>query len=115
MKNLLLLFSLSPLLFACSPKSTVIVLESNQSMCITGKGQGQDGAINPYTNRNSIAEVENLGENTFSVRVQEDYEVLETITLEAGEKQSIPLSPGKEIYFDSDLPAEAGISFVKAK
>ena len=115
MKNLFLLFSLSLVVFACTPKSAVIVLESNQSMCITGKGQGQDGAINPYTNGNSIAKVENLGENTFSVRVQEDYEVLQTITLKAGEKQSIPLAPGKEIYFDSDLPAEAGIAFVKAK
>ncbi len=115
MKNVLLLFCLSLLLFACTPKAAVIVLESNQSMCITGKGQGQDGAINPYIDRNSIAKVENLGENTFSVRVQEDYEVLQTITLKAGEKQSIPLSPGKEIYFDSDLPAEAGISFVKAR
>ncbi len=48
----------------------IIQLEPSQFMCIAGKGPGQDGAINPYLGSDSIATVENLGENAFSIRIE---------------------------------------------
>lgn len=62
MKKLLLLITFMSIT-TIATSQTIIELGSVQSMCITGKGPGQDGAINPYTDKDSIAIVENIGEN----------------------------------------------------
>ena len=93
----------------------VINLEDNQSMSITGKGPGQDGAINPYYGQDSIAIVSNLGENPFSVRIQMNGQILRAVNIAPAAKKEILLLAGQELYFDSELKATTAISFKKAR
>ncbi|EDP95465.1 hypothetical protein KAOT1_11096 [Kordia algicida OT-1] len=89
----------------------VFELKPNQSMCMTGKGAGQDAAINPYKDGNSIAFVKNLGENVFSIRVQYQGKIFQTRELEPGVATMIPLRQGSEMYFDSKLAAKVKLEF----
>ena len=100
---------------SCGSKATVIDLPASQSMSITGKGPGQDAAINPFSGSNSIAEVKNVGDFPFSVRVQdaegnyEEYQVL------PGEKKEVFLLKGYELYLDNYLKTKAKVSFRKSE
>jgi hypothetical protein len=89
----------------------VIELESQQSMAITGKGPGQDGAINPYKDIPSMAVVYNAGKNAFSVRVQQAGKILAEVPVPVGETKEFYLKPGLEIYFDTKEPTTAEVSF----
>jgi hypothetical protein len=90
---------------------TIIELGSVQSMCITGKGPGQDGAINPYTDKDSIAIVENIGENVFEVRVQQKGKIIEQFEVKPKETVNVNLYKDYELYFDSDLFTKAKVDF----
>ena len=100
---------------SCGSKATVIDLPAARSMLITGKGPGQDAAINPFSGSNSIAEVKNVGAFPFSVRVQdaegnyEEYQVL------PGEKKEVSLLKGYELYLDNYLKTRAKVSFRKSE
>lgn len=96
---------------SASAQTTTIELESSQSMCITGKGPGQDGAINPYTGSPSTAIVTNLGEERFNVRIQKNAEILRTISVSGSATEEIALNIGEEMYFDSTLPTNVKIAF----
>ncbi len=91
----------------------VIKLSGSQSMLITGKGPGQDGAINPYAGQNSLAIVENVGINKMSIRVQQQGKILKTISIKPKETKVIKLLKGHELYFDSETDAAAKIEFRK--
>lgn len=80
-------------------------------MVITGKGPGQDGAINPYSDRDCYAVVENLSENPFQVRIQYQGEILGIHTVERGETQRFLLRTGQELYLDTELEARARVTF----
>lgn len=92
---------------------TVFELKPSQSMSITGKGAGQDAAVNPYMDGNSIAIIENLGKNSFTVRVQYKGDIVKTFVLQANKKTKTSLKKGFELYLDSDLEAKAKVEFVK--
>ncbi|OJJ23938.1 hypothetical protein BKI52_06195 [marine bacterium AO1-C] len=114
MKNLLLFAFI--LLQACAvTKDSVLVLKPSQSMCITGKGPGQDGAINPYLGEKSVALVKNLSENSFNVRIQKAGKIIKDVTIQPHKKQQFVLLKGQELYFDSQLAAKAHIRFKKYK
>ena len=115
MKKLLIPFVL--LLFTSFTVSgqDIIELDGVQSMCIAGKGPGQDGAINPYLDRDSIAIVENIGENSFSIRVQYKGEIIKTIAIAKGETKEIDLNKGYELYFDSQLATVGKVDFKEKK
>lgn len=70
-------------------------------MLMTGKGQGQDGAVNPYYGQTCYAIVENRGKGDFSVRIQQDGEIIETITVAGMEVKRIKLLKDHELYIDS--------------
>ncbi|NNJ83225.1 MAG: hypothetical protein HKP11_13625 [Flavobacteriaceae bacterium] len=91
----------------------IIELNSSQSMCIAGKGPGQDGAINPYMDSDSVAIVENVGDNEFSIRIQTKGELVKTIAIGPGETKEVSLLKGQVLYFDSDLKAKASVAFRK--
>lgn len=82
-------------------------LDSSQSMLMTGKGEGQDGTINPYAGQDCYAVVENFGANEFSVRIQQKGKVLELIPVKANETKKIKLLKGQELYFDYELEGTA--------
>ena len=90
---------------------TVFELRPSQGMCMTGKGAGQDAAINPYNDGNSIAVVKNLGKNAFSIRVQYQGKIFQTRELKPGVATMIPLRQGSELYFDSELATKVKLDF----
>jgi hypothetical protein len=110
MKKLLLLLAFISIT-SVATSQTIIELGSVRSMCITGKGPGQDGAINPYTDKDSIAIVENLGENVFEVRVQQNGKIIEQFELKPKATVNVNLFKGYELYFDSNLITKAKVDF----
>jgi len=89
----------------------VIELDPSQSMIISGKGPGQDGAINPYLDRESLALVENIGENPFEVRIQTRGKILEIREVSPGKTEEFALKKGFELYLDTALPGTARVNF----
>lgn len=90
---------------------TIFNLKPSQNMLMTGKGQGQDGAINPYMDGNSIAIIENLGKNSFSVRIQYRGEIVKTFVVEANKKTKTSLRKGFELYFDTEKETTVKLEF----
>lgn len=111
MKNVLLLLSLLFIGTQLSFAQDIIELEPLDSMSIAGKGPGQDAAINPYLGKDSVAIVENIGKNEFSIRIQKKGEILETIEIKKGEKKKINLYKGYEMYFDAKKKTIAKVEF----
>ncbi len=115
MKKLLL----SCMLFVAFPSlilaQDIIELGNSESMCITGKGKGQDAVINPFPNAVSFAVVENVGSNTFSIRVEENSTIVKEITIKRNETKKVTVLESYQLYFDSKKPTKAKVSFEKAK
>jgi|GEM_PF-72454 len=106
-----LTLSLLAISFFLIGQDDVFVIESSQSMIITGKGPGQDGAINPYLGKKSIAIVENLGKHEFSVRIQKDGKIIKEIAVKASEEKEIPLGKSDELYIDTNKKAKTRLNF----
>ena len=115
MKKLLTLFSIGLLIQYTIVAQTTIELEDNQSMCIAGKGLGQDGAINPYIKSDlSFGIIENVGKNNFSIRIQKEGNIIKEISIKPKETKTVKLLKGYEMYFDSEAETIAKVDF-KAK
>jgi len=102
-------------LSACASGQAYFELDGNQSMCITGKGPGQDGAINPYMGEDSRGIVKNIGDSSIDVRIQEKGELIEIITVEPRETREVALMAGYELYLDSEREGKARVSFKKVR
>ncbi|MDP5169319.1 MAG: hypothetical protein NWR72_03685 [Bacteroidia bacterium] len=113
MRKLVQLLMLVLALQACSASESIFGLSPQQSMCITGKGAGQDAAFNPYSNSKSLAIVKSLDENPFSIRVQMNGEVLENIEVLKNETKEVVLEKGYELYLDSEFASKARVTFKK--
>ena len=92
-------------------QASVFVLEPSQSMSISGKGPGQDAAINKYADNDCIATVKNMAKNSFEVRIQKEGKVINTIVIGQGETKEVSLLRGHELYLDSSLKAKASVNF----
>ena len=115
MKNPVLpLFFLILSLQACAPRQQVLDLEASQRMCISGKGPGQDAAINPYYGQNSRALVRNLGTSSMSIRLQKAGEIVKIYELPGKQKVEILLNADQQLFFDSEDKARVDISFRRA-
>ncbi|EAQ42988.1 hypothetical protein [Polaribacter sp. MED152] len=77
-------------------------LDANVNMLITGKGKGQDGAINPYYGQDCYAIVKNTGKKKFSIRIQKNGEILKTYTILKGKEKKIKLLKDQELYLDTN-------------
>jgi hypothetical protein len=88
-------------------------LDPSQSMCITGKGPGQDAAINPFADSDCTAIVENKGKTPFSVRIQSKGKEVKIITVEPKSIKECNLPKGYELYLDTDQKALAEVTFEK--
>ena len=91
-------------------------LNPSQSMCITGKGPGQDAAINPFEGEDCLVLVENIGKLSFSVRTQQEGQKnLKSRKVKPGATQPIHLPKGYELYLDTTTGGEARakVSFEK--
>ena len=110
--TLVLIFFIS---YSYSIAQSTFELSPNQSMSITGKGPGQDAAINPYLDKTSIAVIQNLGKNAFDVRVQNKEQFIEITEIKPGEMREIKLLQGFELYLDSEEEGKADIKFKEFK
>mgnify|MGYP001797706636 CR=1 FL=1 len=114
-KMITYLFALA-LFHSCASSQSILELGTQQSMSITGKGPGQDAAINPYDgNDSSISVVKNLGETPFSVRIQKKGNILSETTVSPGEKKEFVLEKGHELYLDSEQKGTARVTFKKVE
>ena len=107
MKALLIMTCLTLLSHSEMIGQTDFELDTQQSMIMTGKGPGQDGTINPYAGENCYAVVENIGERSFSIRVQANGKVLQEIAIEEGEVKKVKLLKGYELYLDPNPEGKA--------
>ena len=111
MQKLILIFAFTTLLQVCGTSQAVFDLDPQQSMLITGKGPGQDGAINPFSGEKSTSIVKNLGEHPFSVRIQEQGNIIEIREVRPKESESFVLEKSYELYLDCDDKAKAKVKF----
>ena len=94
-------------------QASILELGPSESMAIAGKGPGQDAAINPYIDGNSVAMVENISKNSFSIRIQREGEIIRIEEVSSKQRLEVGLAKGDELYFDSDLPAKVRVEFYK--
>ena len=86
---------------ALAQKENKFKLDPSTNMLMTGKGQGQDGSINPFAGQDCVAVVENLAKAPFSVRIQQNGVVLRTIEIGDKETKQIDLKGSEELYIDT--------------
>lgn len=99
MKKILLVSAI--FIFTCGYGQTFEIAQG-QSMCMIGKGKGQDATINPFIDDDySFAMVENIGTEDFKIRIQENNNVIRQILIKSREKFKLKLFKGNELYFDS--------------
>lgn len=113
MQKLLLLLAVIILAQYEVTSQSIIELDPKSNMSITGKGPGQDAAINPYLGTDCFGIVKNIGKNNFVIRIQKDGKILEQISVKPKENKKIVLLKGYELYLDSTLKAKAKVVFSK--
>lgn len=115
MKKTILIICLISLTYFEATAQTEFILDSNQSMIMTGKGAGQDATINPYFGEDSYGIVKNIGERPFSIRVQQAGTIIEEIPIQKGETKKVKLLKGYELYLDPNPNGVAKASVEYAK
>lgn len=87
--------------------SQTFELTDGQSMCMLGKGKGQDATINPYQDLDySFAIIENIGTKDFNIRIKRgtfsnQKAITRQILIQPSETFKIKLLEGSELYFDA--------------
>ena len=109
MKKLLILLLFIPLLSF----SQTFELTNGQSMCMIGKGMGQDATINPYANEEfSYALIENIGTVKFNIRAESIDEERREFIIKPKDIVVVKLYRNNILYFDS-LTAEKAEAKIK--
>ena len=97
MKKLILLLFIPIVSF-----SQTFELSNGQSMCMIGKGIGQDATINPYANEElSYALIENIGMVKFNIRVESIDEERRELIIKPKDIVVVKLYRNNILYFDS--------------
>ena len=77
-------------------------LTNGQSMCMIGKGEGQDATINPYSDKEfSYALIENIGTVEFNIRVESVKKERREFIIKPNDKVVIKLYRNNILYFDA--------------
>ena len=103
------------LVIACSSPKTIIAFDSDQSMCIHGKGIGQDAVLGPATASPREARVKNLGNTKVSLRIQNKMTIVNTVSLEAHSKTRIHLKSEEILFLDTSGKGRVAFWVLKAK
>ena len=97
MKKLILLLFIPLVSF-----SQTFELTNGQSMCMIGKGMGQDATINPYANEEfSYALIENIGTVKFNIRAESIDEERREFIIKPKDIVVVKLYRNNILYFDS--------------
>lgn len=77
-------------------------LTNGQSMCMIGKGPGQDAIVNPYAEEDySYALVENIGAVAFQIRIESLEKELRQFLIKPSALVVIKLYSDNVLYFDA--------------
>ena len=77
-------------------------LTNGQSMCMIGKGQGQDATINPYAYEDySYALIENIGSVEFQIRIESKEKRIKQFPIKPSDLVVIKLYRNNILYFDA--------------
>ena len=77
-------------------------LTNGQSMCMIGKGQGQDATINPYADEDySYSLIENIGSVEFEIRIESIKKDLKQFLIKPNDKVVIKLYRNNILYLDA--------------
>ena len=99
MKKILLHSAL--LIFAFGFAQTFEITDG-QSMCMIGKGKGQDATINPYADKEySYALIENIGLVEFKVRVESIENEIREFIVKPSDKVVVKIYRAEILYLDS--------------
>ena len=102
MLNLSVIRSLLILLFPLFSYGQTFEITDGQSMCMIGKGVGQDATINPYAaNEFSYAVIENLSSIEFEIRIESVSKVLNQVVIHPNGFIAVKLIKGDILYVDS--------------
>jgi len=115
MKNIFLIFVLILSSQIELKAQTVFELNSNQSMLMFGKGPGQDATINPFEGEDCYAVIKNIGNESFSARVQQKGKIIEILPVYPNQTKKVKLLVGDELYLDyeNQNKAKASIEYEK--
>ena len=113
MKPTLYLTILLLCIYSTSQSQSIFNLEPSQSMLMLGKGKGQDAIINPYPDESSIAVIDNIGENAFSIRIQSKGDIIKIIDIQPNASRRETLLKGYELYLDTEFKTKARVSVEK--
>ena len=98
MKKLILLLVFIPLVSF----GQTFELKNGQSMCMIGKGEGQDATINPYSDKEfSYALIENIGTVKFNIRVESIEKERREFIIKPKDIVVVKLYRNNILYFDS--------------
>ena len=96
-----LLFHSALLIFAFGFAQT-FEITYGQSMCMIGKGKGQDATINPYADKEySYALIENIGLVEFKVRVESTENKIREFIVKPSDKVVVQIYRAEILYLDS--------------
>jgi len=96
--KLLILLLLSPLVSF----GQTFELSDGQSMCMIGKGQGQDATNNPYSDEDySYALIENIGSVEFQIRIESSEKNTKQFLIQSKNIVVIKLIKNDVLYFDA--------------
>ncbi|WP_298354021.1 hypothetical protein [uncultured Dokdonia sp.] len=117
MKTFLLLICLTFLGQLDSFAQETVEIGASESMLLTGKGQGQDGVINPYDGKECYAIISNSGSSHFILRIQQEGKIIDTIEISSHTPEKIKLLKNYELYIDAgpELGVTATITFEPLK
>ncbi|MGB1449617.1 MAG: hypothetical protein ACPG8F_07230 [Flavobacteriaceae bacterium] len=98
MKKLILLFFIIPIVSL----GQSFELTNGQSMCMFGKGPGQDATINPYAEEEfSYALIENIGTVEFQIRIASIEKDIKQFPIQPSGLVVIKLYRDNVLYFDA--------------
>ena len=107
MKKLILIFILLPLTIL----GQTFEITNGQSMCMIGKGAGQDATINPYADEEFyFALVENIGSVEFQIRIESNSSELKQFPVKSSGLVVLKLKKEDVLYFDSLTKEKAEVT-----
>ena len=99
MKKVILI---SFLLIVAHSHGQTFEITDGQSMCMIGKGKGQDATINPYADKDySYALIENIGSVDFGIRIELNEGDLKQYLVKSNDKVVIKLYRNSILYIDA--------------
>jgi hypothetical protein len=93
---------ISFLLIVAHSHGQTFEITNGQSMCMIGKGKGQDATINPYADKDySYALIENIGSVDFGIRIELTEEDLKQFLVKSNDRVIIKLYRNSILYIDA--------------